>query len=406
MLGFGAALTGATAWLMAKHMDPAQRTQLLDELFAPPPEGIGLSLLRVPVGTSDLSPDRFSLAPVPPSDADGTVKLDLAPIMGTSVPVLHDILKVRPGTRIIASPWSPPAWMKTSGSMIGGQLLRSQEANFARYLAEYVQAMKAMDIPIFALTLQNEPDFTPHNYPGMKMGAAQRARVIADDLGPLLAREHSDTAILDWDDNWDQYWQPLQVLADPAASKYVLGVAWHCYEGKVGAQDLVHARYPDKLALLTECSDGLWAPNDQESIAGFVRQVFVQPIRHWDAGVILWSLALDAHHGPHDGGCDKCIGVVTIHRDSGRVERTRDYYALAHFSAFVGTDAYRIGSSVPGGGLSDVGFIDPRTHTLALVVTNSNASARRVRIELGTRHAVVTVPARSVATVQFGHVTT
>lgn len=400
MLGFGGALTGAAAWLMTQRMDSAQRAALIRSLFAPPPQGIGLSLLRLPIGSTDLSRRRYSLAPAPPATSGSAVTLDLAPMRDASLPVLREISKANPHVRIIASPWSPPAWMKSGGSLVGGELLPEHEGAFADYLAKFVDAMDAEGVPIFAVTLQNEPGYAPSDYPGMHMDAAQRARIIAQ-LGPRLERTRSRPTILEWDDNWDRFKQPLQVLSDTAASRFIGGVAWHCYIGRPNAQDVVHVRQPDKWQLVTECSDGTWSPNSHETLADFTNRVLIQPARHWGAGTILWSLALDAEHGPHLGGCGRCIGVVTVGAD-GRVERTRDYYALAHFSAFVARDAYAIATSSNDDAIASVGFVSANGSAVTLVIANRGVFARTVGVAFGGSRAVIAipVPAGGLATVQ------
>lgn len=402
MLGFGAALTGSAAWLMTARMSEAQRTDLIRSLFAPAPEGIGLSLLRLPIGSTDLSRRRYSLAPTAPATATDPVRLDLAPMRRATLPILHDILKVNPDLRIIASSWSAPAWMKTSGSLMGGQLQPEREAQFAQYLADFVQTMRASGIPVFAVTLQNEPGYLPADYPGMQMDSPQRTRIVAHALGPLLARAHPDTTIFEWDDNWDRFKQPMQVLADTEASRYLSGIAWHCYIGRPNVQDLVHAQHPDKWQLVTECSDGTWSPNSRESIADFADRVMIEPARHWGAGTILWSLALDEQHGPHDGGCGRCIGVVTINQ-GGQAEPTRDYYVLGHFSAFVPPGAYRIDTNANADTLGNLGFISADGRTLTLVLANRSPADRRVRVELNGQDVgmAITARAQSLTTVQF-----
>ncbi len=403
MLGFGAALTGSAAWLLATRMTSAARAKLVQALFAAPPQGIGLALLRLPIGSTDLSRRRYSLAPTPSAAGETRIQLDLAPMRAATLPVLHQILAVRPGLRIIASPWTPPAWMKTGGNLIGGQLQPGHEADFARYIAGFVDAMHAEGIPIFAVTLQNEPGYTPADYPGMRMDSEQRARIIARQLGPLLAHSAQPPAILEWDDNWDRFKQPLQVLADPAAEPFIGGVAWHCYIGRPNAQDLIHARYPGKWQLVTECSDGTWSPNSKESLADFSDRVLIEPIRHWGAGAILWSLALDDQHGPHTGGCGRCIGVVTI-GPGGHATPTRDYYALAHFSAFVAPGAHRVDTSTPAAMLGNVGFLSADGRSVTLVLANRADGARRIAIAIAGQHSTAitfAMPARSLATVQF-----
>lgn len=402
MLGFGAALTGSAAWLLATRMAPAPRSELVRSLFAAPPQGIGLSLLRLPIGSTDLSRRRYSLAPVAPAAGDDRVALDLAPMRTAMLPVLREILQANQGLRIVASPWSAPAWMKTTGGLIGGRLQADHEAAFARYIGEFVDAMSTVGVPIFAVTLQNEPGYSPSDYPGMRMDAEQRARIIARYLGPRLARTHPQTTILGWDDNWDRFKQPLQVLADRAAAPFIGGVAWHCYVGRPNVQDLVYARYPDKWQLVTECSDGTWSPNSKESLADFANRVLIRPIRHNGAGTILWSLALDEHHGPHTGGCGRCIGVVTVDR-AGRAEPTRDYYALAHFSAFVLPGAEHVDTQADVETLGNVGFISADGRTATLIVANRSGLGQRVGVALTGQAAdiVLVVPAQSLATLQF-----
>lgn len=402
VLGFGAALTGSAAWLMTARLSKTQRTRLVRSLFAPAPRGIGLSLLRLPIGSTDLSRRRYSLAPTAPATDTDPVHLDLRPLRQTTLPVLRAILKTNPDLRIIASPWSPPAWMKTSGSLMGGQLPPARETQFAQYVAGFVDAMGAAGIPIFAVTLQNEPGYVPADYPGLRMDAPQRARIVANALGPLLARAHPETTILEWDDNWDRFKQPLEVLADAGAAPHIGGVAWHCYIGRPHVQDLVHARHPDKWQLVTECSDGTWSPNSRESLADFTDRVLIEPMRHWGAGTILWSLALDEQHGPHTGGCGRCIGVVTITRD-GRAEPTRDYYALGHFSAFVTPGSYRIESHSADDTLRNVGFLSADGRSVTLVLANRGKTDQRAGVALDAHAPMifVSVPAGGLATLRF-----
>lgn len=401
MLGFGAALTGSAAWLLQARVDPARRTEWLRKLFAPPPEGIGLSLLRLPIGSTDLSRRRYSLAPKPPGRTDGKLELDLAPMRDTVLPVLRQVLRIRPRLRIIASPWSPPGWMKTSGNLIGGSLLPMHEMDFARYLVAFVEAMRQLQVPIFALTIQNEPSYVPDNYPGMSMPESQRVRIVADDLGPALVRSGLHTRIFDLDDNWDQVVPALQVLQYPGAAAYVAGVAWHCYRGFPDAQDQIHQAYPGKWQLVTECSDGgKPALDHEESIADFAQRALIGPTRHWSSGTLLWSLALDTPHGPHDGGCSECLGVVTVDRLSGKIEPSRDYYVLAHFSKFVSPGDYRVASSGRADHIDNVAFIDPHTQQVTVVLANRNTESKRVRLLVGKRHLAFELPPRGLATVQ------
>src|SRR5256885_5474264 len=125
--------------------------------------------------------------------------------------------------------------MKTSGSLIQGTLLPEAYGPLAEYFGRYIEAYRAEGVPIYAITVQNEPHYEPANYPGMRLEPPARARFVGQYLGPLFAQGGIGTLVLDWDHNWDEPQSPLQVLTDSAASRYIAGVAWHCYGGGASA---------------------------------------------------------------------------------------------------------------------------------------------------------------------------
>ena len=185
-------------------------------------------------------------------------------------------------------------------------------------LLRYVDAYAAEGIPIFALTVQNEPDYEPKDYPGMRLNAPARARLIGDHLGPMIARRGSGPLIFDWDHNWDKPEEPMGVLSDPVAGNYVDAVAWHCYGGDVAAQSPVHDAFPDKDAYMTECSGGDWEPVRSGGLPLQAKNIIIRSMRHWARGALFWNLALDENNGPYAGGCHTCRGVVTIERDGAQ----------------------------------------------------------------------------------------
>jgi glucosylceramidase len=370
MVGFGAAVTDASAWLIETKLSAAQRAALLQELFGRD-GGIGLSFTRIAIGASDFSLSHYSLDDSPGGDPDPNLELfSIDPNRAYLLPVLRAALAVNPSLRIVASPWSPPGWMKDSGSMVRGRLLARAQPALAAYLVHFVDAYAAEGVPIYALTIQNEPNFEPPDYPGMKLDAKERTRIIGQFLGPMLAPRPSPPLILDWDHNWDQPSSPLEVLADPVASGFIAGVAWHCYNGNVKAQAAVHDAHPDKDAYLTECSGGDWEPSWESSLRWFVQTMLIRSTRGWARGVVLWNLALDEQHGPHAGGCTDCRGVVTIDSASGAITRNVEYYALAHASRFVRPGAHRVESSTGRSGLESVAFQNADDGSLVLIVFN------------------------------------
>jgi len=398
MVGFGAAVTDASASLIQNKLNAQQRSALLHDLFGLSP-GIDLGLIRLTIGASDFSTRHYSLDDVPKGTVDPSLShFSIAPNLRDVIPVVREAMSINPKLRAIASPWSPPAWMKTSGSLVGGTLRPEFEEAFARYLVKYVDAYRKLGIPIFALTLQNEPGFSPGNYPGMKMDALTRAHVIANYLGPALSSRQQKTLILDWDHNWDAPTQPMSVLSDPAAARYVAGVAWHCYEGSVNAQSLVHNAFPEKQTYLTECSGGDWEPVKSGGLIWLARNVLLAGSRHWARGVLFWNLALDEHHGPHLGGCGTCEGVVTINTRTGKVTRNDEYYALAHLSRFVRPGAFRVKSSPAHGGIDNVAFQNMDDGSIVLFVVNSDVDAHFISMNQSKTSFQYKLPPRSVAT--------
>ncbi len=398
IVGFGANITDASAWLIQNRMNPQQRSALMADLFGKPP-GIGFSFTRLTIGASDFSLRHYSLDDVPLGQTDYPLaKFSIDPMRSDVLPVLKSALAINPKLRVMASPWSAPAWMKSNDSLIKGTLRPEAYAAFAGYLEKFVDAMEAEGVPLFALTLQNEPHFEPLDYPGMRLDPSMRARLIGENLGPLLAARAKPVRILDWDHNWDEPQAPLQVLADPKARPYVAGVAWHCYGGDVAAQTLVHDAYPDKETYFTECSGGDWKPHWQETLPWYMRNLIIGTTRGWAKGVLLWNIALDENHGPHRGGCKDCRGVVTINSETGAVTRNFDYYAMAHISRFVRPGAHRIDSSTGLDGVETVAFQNPDDNSIALIAVNSAAAERRFTVTSAGQSFEHAMPAASVAT--------
>ena len=356
MIGFGAAMTDASAYLIQNRMSAADRESLLQDLFGSE-NGIGMSFIRVPMGASDFSHRHYSYDDMPAGQNDSALAhFSIDVDRGEKLPLLRRAIAINPQLEVMASPWSPPAWMKTTDNLVKGTLLPKYYDSFANYFVKFIQAYGAAGVPIHAISLQNEPNFEPDNYPGMRLDPAARARVIGRHLGPAFARAGIKTQIWDWDHNWDLPQQPLDVLSDSIARGYVQGVAWHCYGGDVSAQSTVHDAHPEKDAYFTECSGGEWSPKFDENLKWTVNTLVIGSTRNWARGVLLWNLALDENHGPHLGGCGNCRGIVTIDSKTGKYTKNAEYYALAHASKFVRPGAHRVASTSSDSTLSSVAF--------------------------------------------------
>lgn len=393
IVGFGAAVTDASAILIQTKLRPEARTALLSELFGRDGDGLGFSFTRVTVGASDFSPDHYSLA----DTADPTLAGFTTTRMEEHVfPTVRQALEINPELEVMASPWSAPGWMKTTGSLIQGSLKPEHYPTYADYWVRYIRAAEANGVPTDWLSIQNEPDFEPDSYPGMRWAPEGRAEFIGGHLGPRLRDEGIAAKILDWDHNWDKPEQPLAVLADARANPFVAGVAWHCYAGDVEAQTPVRDAYPDKDVFFTECSGGDWAPDWSDSFGWTFRTLIVGSTRHWSRGVLMWNLALDENHGPHTGGCGDCRGVVTIDSRTGEITRNQEYYAFGHASRFIRPGARRVASSAVEG-IDSIAFVNPDGGRVLLAWNGGDVERTLLVGESGAQVSVA-LPAKSAGT--------
>lgn len=385
--GFGASLTDSSAWLIGTKLDQAQRDAVMRDLFGD--QGIGLSFIRQPMGASDLSASgNYSYDDMPAGQTDPTLaNFSIDHDRAYIIPLLLQARRINPQLTIMANPWSPPGWMKTSDNMVTGQLLPAAYQPLADYFAKFLNAYAAAGVPIQYITPQNEPMYEPATYPGMFLPAEQERDFIKNNLGPTLRANHIKTGIMGWDHNWDVFGYPETIYADPAAADFVAGTAWHCYAGDPTAQSLVHNDYPAKPAWETECSGGTWEGDDQAGFAGAMGLV-VNASRNWAKGVIRWNMALDQNNGPTNNGCDTCRGVVTVAPDAtGKYTYTKtvDYWALGQASKFVHPGARRVASNTFGAGdLQDVAFVN-RDGSNAVVVFNAGATARDFQVNWGDK---------------------
>ena len=400
-VGVGASITDASAYLIQNKLGASARDDLLKELFTK--DGIGLNFTRLTIGASDFSQTHYSYDDVPSGQTDvNLTKFSIDSAKTNLLPVLKSAIALNPSLKIMASPWSPPAWIKTSNSMINGTLRPEFYGAYANYFLKYIQSMKAEGVDIFAITMQNEPSFSPPNYPGMIITAIERANFIKNHLGPLLASQSPNTAIMEWDHNWNLPQEPLDVLADADARKYIDAVAWHCYGGNPSAQSQVHDAFPDKGTYFTECSGGQWDNNFSSSLQWQTSNLIIGTTRNWAKGVLMWNLALDESFGPHLGGCGDCRGVITINSTTGAITRNVEYYVLAHVGKFVNPWAKRIKSDSGIDGIETLAFANPNNGGNVVIVLNTNTVAKDFTIHENAKNINYSLPAHSVATIVWG----
>ena len=397
MDGFGFALTGGSAELLIK-MDAGRRAAVLKELFSTSGNGLGVSYLRVSIGASDMNERVFTYDDLPSGEQDLQLqKFDLGPDKTDVVPVLKEILKLDPKIKILASPWTPPSWMKTNENAKGGSLKPEFYPVYAQYFVKYIKAMAAEGITIEALTAQNEP-LNPKNTPSLVMTSKEEGTFIADALGPALEAAGLKTKIVLYDHNCDRPDYPLDILADARASRYVTGSGFHLYEGEVSAMSKVHDAHPDKDLYFTE---QMIVEKENETpfkIYESVNRTVIGTTRNWSRNVLLWNLAADPSYGPHtnNGGCPVCQGAITI--DGNEVLRNLAYYTVAHASRFVRPGSVRIGSNDGvADGLPNVAFETPE-HARVLIVANAGNEVKSFSVRSHGKSFAAKLGAGDVAT--------
>jgi len=375
-------------------MNTANRAALLKELFATSENDIGVSYLRISIGASDLDDHVFSYDDLPAGQTDPNLKkFTLNEDSKYLIPVLKEILKIAPKIKLLGSPWSPPTWMKTNDSSKGGSLKPEFYDAYAKYFVKYIQGMRSEGIRIDAITVQNEP-LHPGNNPSMLMLAADQAIFIKDHLGPAFKAAHIDTKIIIYDHNADRPDYPISILNDPNAKKYIDGSAFHLYGGPIEALSKVHEAHPDKNIYFTEQWVG--APgNFPVELNWHVKNLVIGATRNWARTVLEWNLASDPNQNPHTpGGCDRCLGAVTI--DGNKVTRNPAYYIIAHASKFVRPGSVRISSNLPEN-LPNVAFKTPGGKKVVIVL-NDSKSAQTFNISYNHKIATSSLEAGAVAT--------
>lgn len=409
--GFGAAITGSTAYNLLKMKD-SDRAHFLKETFSPS-EGYGMSYIRICIGCSD-----FSLSEYTCCDKKGIENFALTDEENKYViPVLKEIIAINPGIKILASPWTAPKWMKVNNlkekkpydSWTGGQLNPDYYQDYATYFVKWIQAFKNAGIDIYAMTPQNEP-LNRGNSASMFMGWDEQRDFVKSALGPKFREAGINTKIYAFDHNYnydnmaEQKGYPTKIYADADASQYIAGAAYHNYGGNVEELNNVHAAYPDKELVFTESTAGDWnnGSNLQARLIDDMEQITLGTVNRWSKGAIIWNLMLDSKRGPNrPGGCTTGFGAVDIADDFKTIKRNSFYYIMAHMSDVVKPDAVRIGTKgFTTNGLTYSAFRNP-DNTYALVLCNRNSTEVKATVDDGAHHFPVTVPGNGIVSLTW-----
>lgn len=392
--GFGYTLTGGSAQVI-NQLNAQKRQELLQELFGSGANAISISYIRISIGASDLDAMPFSYNDLPNGQTDINLeKFSLEPNKNDVIPMLKEILAINPNIKILATPWSPPVWMKDNTSFIGGSLQPKYYGVYAQYFVKYIQQMKAEGITIDAITPQNEP-LHPGNNPSLLMLASQQADFIKNHLGPAFQNANLKTKIITYDHNCNKPEYPLAILNDTEAYPYVDGSAFHLYEGDISALSTVHNAFPNKNVYFTEqyTSD---KGNFDGDLKWHVKNVVIGSMRNWSKTALEWNLANNASFGPNTpGGCTTCKGALTI-ESNGDFTRNVAYYIIAHASKFVPDGSVRIASNLSGN-LQNVAFKTPEGKKV-LIVENDGNTAETFNIKHNGKWVATSLEAGSVGT--------
>ena len=393
MLGFGAALTDASCFLLAQ-LEPEARKAILADCFGP--NGLRFSVARTTVGSSDYSVNAYTYDDTPEPDPQLT-HFSLDHDMRYIVPVLRETARVNPEMFYFSSPWSPPAWMKSSHTLLGGAMRNHYFPAYAEYMRRFLEGYAKAGVKIDAITVQNEVDTDQDGrMPQALWGQEYEMEFVKTHLGPTLEKAGLGTKIWIVDHNYSLWGRAADELSDPDVSKYVDGVAWHGYVGTPDAMTRVHEMFPQKHAYWTEggpdYTDPAYATDWSKWSA-----TFTGILRNWARCIVSWNLVLDEKGKPNIGPFT-CGGLVTLDSNTHSVTKSGMYKAFAQYSRIMQRGARIFASSGELAGIDHVAAENP-DGTRVLVLTNRNSSEQKLQVALADQTMAVNLPADSVTTV-------
>lgn len=424
ILGLGASLEHSTVYALRKNKNAAQQEAVLRALIDPK-AGIGMNLFRISIGTSDFSDGTyadtptdnakgwysFQDTPTSPFSIQRNIELGIIDTLQMAIKVGHD---THNPIKFVASPWSPPRWMREHNNMVqGGTLKREYYADYAQYLRQFIEAYDAQGIPIHAITLQNERQFEPPAYPGMVLSWQQERDLlieIYENFHNISGHHGKPLAVKLWtlDHNFN-YWQQavdqLDSFKSLGKSNYIDGTAFHHYAGDSSAMAKVHQAHPDKDVIFTEGS--VWGVGNDNPNRGF--QSVIRHLRHWSTAYISWVTMLpqqvdEANQGPYNKL--GVVGPTMLIQEKGASPnwyKTPEYWLMGQFSRFIQRDALRIESNdISDKGIENVALKNP-DGSIVSVLTNPHDKAVEITLTLKDKAWLVTLPQHAVTTVVWPH---
>jgi glucosylceramidase len=407
ILGFGGALTDATCYVLSQ-LSAEERGAVMHDLFAP--REMALNVCRTTIGASDYSRSVYSYDESDEPDPE-LKKFSIDHDKAYILPMLREVRKANPEMFLFSSPWSPPGWMKSGGSMLGGAMRKPSYAPYARYFVKFLEAYKANGVEINAVTIQNEVDTDQDGrMPACLWGQEYEIEFVRDHLGPALRGAGSKARIWVLDHNYNLWGRAMDELSDAKAFEYIDGIAWHGYFGDAAVMTRLHEAFPAKSAYWTEGGPDIAAPDYATDWAKW-GETFNGVLNNWARSITSWNLALDENGKPNIGPFS-CGGVITVENGSHKITQSGQYWAFAHYSRHVkrgarvfatnGTEAAASGGLLEdraAGGVTHSGFRNPDGSTV--VILANRGAERRVQLVHGANALEVDLSADSLFTLQW-----
>lgn len=403
--GIGAALTDASAETFYKL--PKDKQEELLRAYFDKEKGIGYTVARTNINSCDFSSDMYTYVK---KDDNELASFDIAHDKKYKIPFIKEAMKAAGGSlNLFASPWSPPAWMKNNNNMLqGGKLKREHYSTWAMYYTKFIKAYEAEGIPVWGISVQNEPMAT-QRWESCIYTAEEETEFLKTHLGPVMEREGlKDKKIIVWDHNRDLMYQRAQTyFSDPAAAKYAWGIGFHWYEDWSGGTPMydnvrrVYEAFPDKNIFFTEgCAESFDSTRYNAWVLGeeYGRSM-INDFNNGMVGFTDWNILLDETGGPNHVQ-NFCFAPVHGDTRSGQLIYTNAYYYIGHFSKFIQPGAKRIAVAPSRSQLLATAFQNPDGKIVTVVMNQSDKPASYF-VWVKGKAVEVKAMARSIATVVF-----
>jgi glucosylceramidase len=404
-MGIGGAITDASAEVFAK-LSPEKQAELLSAYYNKD-NGIGYSLLRTSIHSSDFSSASYTYI----EEGDQELKtFSIAHDQQYRIPMIKRAIQSAGGNLLLyASPWSAPSFMKSNGTMLqGGTLLPQFYQAWANYYAKFVKAYEKAGMPIWGITIQNEPMAT-QKWESCLFTATAERDFLKNYLGPTMQKEGLGSKnIVVWDHNRDLMNHRANVIFDdPEAAKYAWGMGFHWYETWSGGEPMfdnvrkVYEAYPSKNLLFTEgCVERFDAKKYQFwGNAERYGKSMINDFNNGTVGWTDWNILLDENGGPNHKG-NFCFAPIHADLQTGELIYTPSYYYIGHFSKFIRPNAKRVSTVSSRSSLLSTSFVNTNGKMVTIVM-NQSENTINYNLIVGTEKSVITIPAHAIQTLVY-----